>query len=108
MSTVDVGNLMDRSDMEYYYSEGYAVPEGKKPVKASWVAENGMKTWVKLYIRSADTREGLENAAYSEAVENGGSLADLELKRYIQYKLELGAACGCGTPRVTEVRIDFA
>ena len=29
-------------------------------------------------------------------------------KKYIQYKLELGAVCGCGTPRVTEVKIDFA
>ena len=108
MSTVDVGNLMDRSDMEYYYSEPYRVPDGVKPVKASWVAENGKKTWVKMYIRSSDTEEGLKDAVYSEAIENGGSLEDLHLKQYIQYKLELGAVCGCGTPRVTEVRVDFA
>ena len=61
-----------------------------------------------MYIRSSDTEEGLKDAVYSETIENGGSLEDLHLKQYIQYKLELGAVCGCGTPRVTEVRVDFA
>ena len=108
MCTVDPGNIMDRSDMEYYYSEAYPVPDGKKPVKASWVAENGVKTWVKLYIRTADSEETLKVAPYSGAIENGGSLVGPQWKRFIQYKLELGAPCGCGTPRVTQVRIDFA
>lgn len=108
MCTVDPGNIMDRSDMEYYYSEAYPVPDGKKPVKASWMAENGVKTWVKLYIRTADSEETLKVAPYSGAIENGGSLVGPQWKRFIQYKLELGAPCGCGTPRVTQVRIDFA
>lgn len=105
---VDIGNVMDRSDSEYYYSEPYAVPNGSRPVKASWVATNGVKTWVKIQLRCADTLDELANAPWSESYENDADIAPLNLKGYIQYKLELGAKCGCGTPRVTEVTIDFA
>jgi len=34
-------------------------------------------------------------------------LCDLNLKGYIQYKLALGAKCGCGTPGISSVTIDF-
>lgn len=108
MCSVDIGNIMDRSDSEYYCSEAYPIPEGKKPVKASWQAENGPKTWVKMQLRCAETPEALEKAPWVGDIQNGDSLEDLKLKGYIQYRLELGAVCGCGSPRVTEVTIDFA
>ncbi|MBO5955196.1 MAG: VCBS repeat-containing protein [Clostridia bacterium] len=106
-STVDIGNIMDRGNSEYYYSEAYAVPEGTKATKASWKATNGKKTWVKIQLRCADTAEGLEAAEWSQSFENESDISALNLKGYIQYKLELGAYCGTGTPRVTEVTIDF-
>ncbi len=106
-SWVDPGNIMDRSDSEYYYSEAYKIPDGTVPVKASWEATNGVKTWVKMQIRCAETEDALEATPWQGDLENGDSLKDLNLKGYIQYKLELGAKCGCGTPRVTEVTIDF-
>ena len=108
MCSVDIGNIMDRSDSEYYTSEAYAVSSDEKPVKVSWIAENGKKTWVKMQLRCAETAEALEKAPWSESFENDADISHLNLTGFIQYKLELGAKCGCGTPRVTEVTIDFA
>ena len=106
MCSVDIGNIMDRSDSEYYTSEAYNT-DGKKAVKASWIAENGKKTWVKIQFRCAETADALENAEWSESFENGADISALNLTGYIQYKLELGAYCGTGTPRVTEVTVEF-
>ncbi len=110
--SVDIGNIMDRTDSEYYYSEIFRVPDGEIPSKASWVAENGKKTWVKMQIRCAETPDGLANAQWigtrpDGKIENGDSIKELDLRGYIQYKLELGAACGCGTPRVSEITVEF-
>ncbi len=103
--TVDVGNIMDRGNSEYYYSESYQT--NTKATKISWEATNGKKTWVKAQLRCADTPEALETAKWSESFDNGADISALNLKGYIQYKLELGAYCGCGSPRVTEVTVDF-
>jgi len=107
MSTVDIGNIMDRSDSEYYYSEYYKIPEGKKPCKASWVAENGPSTKVKMKIRWAKTIQELESSPWSDDIENGDSLEDLAVEGFMQYRLELYARCGAGTPRVKSVTVDF-
>ncbi len=106
MCSVDIGNIMDRSDSEYYTSEAFDAT-GKKAVSVNWVAENGKKTWVKIKLRCANTEEALKDAEWSESFENGADISALNLTGYIQYKLELGAYCGTGTPRVTEVTIDF-
>lgn len=107
MSTVDPGNIMDRSDLEYYISEAFETSNGEKAVKASWVAENGKRTWVKIRLRSAQTLKDLEDAEWSESFDNGADISALNLTGFVQYKLELGAKCGCGTPRVSEVTVDF-
>ncbi len=105
MCSVDIGNIMDRSDSEYYYSEAYKTET--KATKVHWTAENGKKTWVKIQFRCADTAEALESSEWSESFENNADISSLNLHGYIQYKLELGATCGCGTPRITEVTVDF-
>ncbi len=105
MCTVDIGNIMDRSNSEYYYSEAYKADS--RAVKISWIAENGKKTWVKVQFRCADSIEALETAEWSESFENGADISAFNLKGFIQYKLELGAYCGTGTPRVTEVTVEF-
>ncbi len=105
MCSVDIGNIMDRSDSEYYTSEAYE--SSTKALKIEWKAENAQKTWVKVQLRCADSLEALENAEWSESFENGADISDLNLKGFVQYKLELGAKCGCGSPRVTEVTVDF-
>ncbi len=106
MCSVDIGNIVDRSDSEYYTSEAFDA-QGKKATKVSWKAENGKKTWVKIQLRCAKTEAELENTAWSDSFENGADISVLKLTGFVQYKLELGAYCGCGTPRVTEVTIDF-
>jgi len=106
MSTIDPGNIMDRSDGEYYTSEAFDAKD-KKATKVSWCAENGKRTWVKIQFRCADSKEALENAEWSESFENNADISALNLSGYVQYKLELGAPCGAGTPRVTEVTVDF-
>ena len=106
MSTIDPGNIMDRSDSEYYTSEAFDAKD-TKATKVSWCAENGKRTWVKIQLRCADSIVGLENAEWSESFENNADISSLNLKGYIQYKLELGAPCGAGTPRVTEVTVEF-
>jgi len=105
MCTVDIGNVMDRSNSEYYTSEAYKAET--KATRISWEATNGKKTWVKVQLRCADTPEALESAEWSESFENGANISALNLTGYIQYKLELGAYCGVGTPRVTEITVDF-
>ncbi len=106
MCSVDMGNIMDRSDSEYYTSEAFDAT-GKKAVSVNWVAENGKKTWVKIQLRCANTEEALNDAEWSESFENGADISALNLTGFVQYKLELGARCGCGTPRVSEVTVDF-
>ncbi|MBQ4528535.1 MAG: VCBS repeat-containing protein [Clostridia bacterium] len=107
MSTVDVGNIMDRSDSEYYVSETFEIPDGMTATKVSWIAQNGKSTWVKMQLRCASSIQELDNTKWSESVENGDDITKLNLKGFLQYKLELGARCGAGTPRVTEVTVDF-
>lgn len=103
--TVDVGNIVDRSDSEYYTSEAFK--SDTKATKVSWKATNGKKTWVKIQLRCAESIEALEMADWSESFENGADISALNLKGYVQYNLELGACCGIGTPRITEVTVDF-
>jgi len=105
MCSVDIGNIMDRSDSEYYYSEAYKADS--RAVKISWIAENGKKTWVKVQFRCADSIDMIETAEWSESFDNGADISALNLTGYVQYKLELGAYCGTGTPRVTEVTVEF-
>jgi hypothetical protein len=107
MCSVDIGNIMDRSDSEYYLSEIYPIPEGMRPAKVSWQAENGIKTWVKLQLRCGVTEEALQSAPWFDPCDNGADITALPLTGLLQYQLELGAACGCGTPRVTEVTVEF-
>ena len=105
MCTVDIGNIMNRTDSEFYTSEVFETP--LKATKVYWVAENGKKTWVEIQFRCAETADALEIAPWSESLENGADISALNLTGYIQYKLELGAKCACGTPRVTEITVDF-
>ena len=112
MCNVDPGNIMDRGDEEYYYSEIYEVPEEKMAVMAHWQAENARKTWVNMYVRHAKTKEELENEQWKGIgelpIRSGDDITGLGIKGgFMQYRLTLGAKCFCGTPRVNSVVIEF-
>ena len=112
MCNVDPGNIMDRGDEEYYYSEIYEVPEGKTAAKAHWQAENAKRTWVNMHVRHAQTPEEITEKPWQgiggKPIENGGDMTGLKIKGgFMQYRLALGAKCFCGTPRVKSVTIEF-
>ena len=102
MSAIEPGNLLTRGPEEYYYSEPYHADRDLTVKGAEVVADCPPKTWVKLLVRSAATRDGLERAEWREPagvkVAKGG---------YLQYRLELGATLSLATPRVTKVTIGF-
>ncbi len=114
MTSVEPGNILDRGPEEYYESPAYELPEGSRVTQISWDAEVPAKAWVRAQLRAAASEAELEHAEWqgpnrdedwSWSGENvdGWSLAG----RWIQYRLALGATNGCGTPRVTAVRVDY-
>lgn len=109
MSAVDPGNVMDRGNNEYYYSEIYTIPKGMAVKSASWEAEMPSYCWVQMQLRHGESEDALKASPWIDTiVENGQNLSKLGLKSgFIQYRLALGAKCGCGTPRVTSVTIEF-
>jgi hypothetical protein len=113
MSPVDPGNIMDRSDNEYYYSENYKIPEGQTVKTVSWEASIPRSAWVRMQIRHASSESGLSTGNWQgigkqSEIENGEDLAELKFTGgYMQYRLILGAKCSCGTPRITSVTVEF-
>lgn len=114
MTTVDPGNIMDRSQEEYYISSGYQLPEGAKVIKICWEAEIPPKTWVKAQIRFAYTKKHLDDAVWQGPDDtqlwfnNGQTVNRLNQNGcWIQYRLALGAVNGGNSPRVTEVSVFY-
>lgn len=108
MSTVDIGNIMDRSGNEYYYSEIYEMPEEKDRVTVNWKATMGSRCNVWMQIRCSDTVDGIEKVSWSENIGNGETIpSSILVGKYMQYRLNLFAQSGCGTPRVSSVEIHF-
>lgn len=113
MCAVDPGNIMDRSDHEYYYSELYRVPDGFTVKKACWEAVIPKSCRIFMQLRHAETEDMLAASEWrglgeKQEIENGEDLSVLGLTGgYIQYRLALCARCGCGTPRVTAVTLEF-
>ncbi|MBO9607165.1 MAG: VCBS repeat-containing protein [Paenibacillaceae bacterium] len=113
--SVDAGNIMDRGPEEYYVSAAFELPEGAAVERIGWEAEVPVKTWVKAQLRSAASREQLAMAVWcgpdgqADWFENGQSAARMPLAgQWIQYRLALGAVNGGNSPRVTEIRVDYA
>jgi len=112
MCSVDIGNIMDRGELEYYYSEIYDVPKGKRTGTVSWEATNGKKTWVNMHVRHAQTKDELEAKQWQgingAPICSGDDISSLKISGgYMQYRLSLGAKCFCGTPRVSSVTVEF-
>ena len=102
MSAIEPGNQLTRDPAEYYFSEPYRADRDLVVRDVSVVADCPPKTWVKLLVRAAATRDGLERAEWREPM--GVSVAQ---GGYLQYRLELGATLSLSSPRVTKVAIGF-
>jgi hypothetical protein len=115
MYGVDVGDIMNRSDEEFYISKPFETEKRPQEIMIEWEAKIQMKTWVKAMIRSANTQERLEKSPWlgpdgseNSFFENGSRTNEnFPPGKWIQYKLILGAE-NCGnSPRVTKVMLHY-
>ena len=95
MISTEIGNILDRSFSEYYFSEVYQVTDDCKVANACTVGDVPAKTAAKLLLRV-----------------NGGNWvepAGLQLKQgdTLEYRLELYAYNGLRTPRIEKVIIEM-
>ena len=108
MTTVDMGNIYDRSSDEYYYSETYSSHNGRQLVCAKWDAEMPKSCAVRMQVRTADSEHKIKKAPWSDIIRNGDNLDKLNIKgKFIEYRLNLFAKNGCGTPRVKSITLEF-
>lgn len=113
MINVNPGNIMDRGEYEFYESECYPVPEESTVKKAYWEATIPNSCRVFMQMRHADTKDQIELSMWQglgemQMIENAQDLSGLGFTGgFIQYRLALAARCGCGTPRVTAVTVEF-
>ncbi|QNK59235.1 VCBS repeat-containing protein [Paenibacillus sp. PAMC21692] len=114
MTHSDIGNIMDRGPEEYYESRPVALPEGCVITGIDWLAAIPVKTWVKAQIRTAANEEALKKANWSGVdgegswFERGGKCsAGKYAGNWVQYRLALGAVNSGGTPRVSEVTLNY-
>lgn len=115
MTRSGTGNQRDRGPEEYYVSPPYELPPGARLRSIAWRATTPPKTWVRAQVRAAASRHGLTDACWTGPAGEGswyecdGTIgAELPAGPWVQYRLALGATNGCGTPRVTEVRLTWA
>ena len=95
MISTEIGNILDRGESEYYYSELYAVESDCVVTAAFTEGDVPAKTWVNLLLRVND---GEWTAAEGLRLKAGDKL---------QYRVELKAR-NCGrTPRIEKVVIEF-
>ena len=95
MITTEVGNIMDRSGSEFYYSEAYSVDSDCAIEKAYTVGDVPAKTSVNLTVR-VNSGDWVE--AEGVALKQGDKL---------EYRLELYAYNCLRTPRIEKVVIEF-
>ncbi len=108
MSTVDVGNIMDRSGNEYYYSEIFVNEDKSLLSKVNWEADIPPSCEVKMEFRFGETKEELLKSDWSLDASDGADLKSGNItSNYVQYRLNLFARCGAGTPRVRSVEVVF-
>ena len=104
MGNVDPGNIMDRSPEEYYISTPYRVNKASTVKTISWEGEIPSKTWVKAAIKTAGSKNELENEQWSRWFERDQMIGlKIPPGYFIQYKLVLGAVNSGRTPRLRKV-----
>ena len=112
MTAIEPGNQADRGPEEHYESEPFELPPGTRARRIDWEAEVPATCRVRAQVRSAPTREALARAEWTGRGGGGGWLECGDGIRagpggWLQYRLALGARNGCGTPRVTQVRVTW-
>ena len=111
----EFGNAYTRQPWEEYVSPAYDT-QGRKATSISWRAETPPDTALKFQLRAANTAEELKNARWG-GPDGASSFYDKpgtqvkglpEGAKFIQYKARFVYLTGCRSPRLRQVRVDFA
>jgi hypothetical protein len=113
-SSRDFGNAYTREPLENYVSPAYELL-GRRPARISWEATVPENTRLGFQLRGADTEEALAELDWtgpegpgSSYVVSGSPIAHIHAAaRWLQYKVALVHANGCGSPQLREVCIEF-
>ena len=115
MLCVDPGNIADRGHEEFYISPPFELPAAARVRRISWQAETPPRTWVRAQLRFGATCAALEGATWTGPgdeqswYENDQEVkTEMQCGRWVQYRLALGAFNSCGTPRVSEVAVEYS
>jgi hypothetical protein len=113
LTGIEPANQRDRGPEEFYESNSFQLPSGKRPTAISWEAEVPPKTWLKAQIRVAASRDALAVAAWTGPTgpdtwfTKPQSIPRTREGQWIQYRLALGAKNAVASARVREVRIEY-
>lgn len=77
-----------------------------KGVRVDWQADTPSGTSIDVYVRSS-ADAGMASAGGWTKVDNGQNLSGMDLKRYVQYRAELGSTSHCATPRLWSISFGF-
>ena len=108
MWAADVGHIADRSYRQRYESAVFRLREPAESGRLQWQATQPPQASLTWAVRSAATRDALSRAAW-RAVPTAGGANPFRLKRedrFLQYRVALNAANGCGYPVVERVEIE--
>ena len=111
---VDPGNILDRSDEEYYTCAPARLPGMTCVTRVTWDAQVQPKTWVKAQLRSASSRQALGQAPWLGPDGSSASWFEDESPvdmpaagEWLQFRLVLGARNGGCTPRLSAVHVEW-
>lgn len=107
-NSLDYGNVYDRKLRWGYRSQ--PLEYKLRPASIHWEARTPFHSSVVFQVRTAETREGLKSAKWSETyTQSGSSLGKIDAShRWLQYRFELGIARGTANPEVSAVEFRAA
>jgi hypothetical protein len=115
LSGRDIGHVYDRSDRYDYVSPPFDTGASSRFETLRWEAETPFPTRIELQVRTAATREGLAEAAWSGPSGAGSSYTtpgavlqgSASTGRWIQYKATLVSPDDVNTPVLRAVSITY-
>lgn len=105
MLAAEPGNIMDRGSEEYYISSPFKLPGGMSAKGVRYTAEIPEKTWIRADFRFAREEKDLKNSKWMPV--SRGVDFSMYGGCWMQYRLSLGTVNGCGTPRISEVIVEY-
>jgi hypothetical protein len=114
LNSRDFGNSYDRGFYEDYISSEEMVPSGERLERIRWSAETPHGTGVAFQVRTAASKDGLDNAQWNGpgGVNTWYTESDCPVEpldgEWIQYRARLSTPTGGPTPYLTSVTIAFA